>query len=411
MDIIAKIQQRVKEHETIKSQITNLEELTQNEFITFDEIEQIHQEILKLRSRLQSENIEESDKKLEGVLDQFDLDIGKIEVAEIQYLLDSVVVKADILMIAAKPGQGKSLMASAICNMALLEQTVNQVVYMDADNGSATLNERGIPQIKQRHGKKFRYIHESNSTKMQMWQLIKMLKTTNLHDTLVVIDSIKNFMGKGDRDKNKDVSEIMDVWKTLRKQGATVIFLHHTNKPQRDFQELQYAGSSAFEEDTSNAVLLKYNEFRKAFIFKPLKNRVGKLEEIAFQYQDQTHILTKVDLAWAKETNEDEMMRIEIIDFIGNFEGKPNYSEIMKYISDMGFAKDRINRVVQEGKGKYWIAEILKEQNNKNVFALISSNKPSDSSDKSDNPINRTFQNQTTAFNTSDNSDIGEKYA
>jgi len=408
MDIIAKIQQRVKEHEAIKSQISNLEELTQNEFTAYDEIEHIHQEILKLQIRLQSDNLQGHEKKLEGVLDQFDLDIGKIEVAEIQYLLNHVVVKADILMIAAKPGQGKSLMASAICNMALLDKTVGQVVYMDADNGSATLNERGVPQIKQRHGKKFRYIHESNSTKLQMWQLIKMMKTTNLHDTLVVIDSIKNFMGKGDRDKNKDVSEIMDVWKILRKQGATVIFLHHTNKPQRDFQELQYAGSSAFEEDTSNAVLLKYNEFRKTFIFKPLKNRVGKLEEVAFQYQEQTHTLINVDLIWAKETSEDEMMRIEIIDFIGNFEGKPNYSEIMKYISDMGFAKDRINRVIQEGKGKYWIAEILKEQNNKNVFALISSNKPLDSSDKSDNPINRALTNETTA---SDNSDTGEKYA
>jgi replicative DNA helicase len=411
MDIIAKIQQRVKEHEAIKFQIANLEELTQNEFTTYDEIEQIHHEIQKLQDRLPLQSLQRDEKKLEGVLDQFDLDIGKIEVANIQYLLDNVVVKADILMIAAKPGQGKSLMASAVCNMALSNGTVSQVIYMDADNGSATLNERGIPQIKERHGKKFRYIHESNSTKIQMWQLIKMMKTTDLHDTLVIIDSIKNFMGKGDRDKNKDVSEIMDIWKGLRKQGATVIFLHHTNKPQRDFQELQYAGSSAFEEDTSNAVLLKYNEFRKAFIFKPLKNRVGKLEEVAFQYQAQTHILTNVDLAWAKETNEDEMMRIEIIDFIGNFEGKPNYSEIMKYISDMGFAKDRINRTIQEGKGKYWIAEILKEQNNKNVFALISSNKPSDNSDKSDNSINRALKNDTTASNTSDNSDTGEKYA
>jgi replicative DNA helicase len=141
------------------------------------------------------------------------------------------------------------------------------------------------------------------------------------------------------------------------------------------------------------------------------KNRVGKLEEVAFLYQAQTHSLTNVDLVWAKETNEDEMMRIEIIDFIGDFEGKPNYSEIMKYISDMGFAKDRINKTIQEGKGKYWIAEILKEQNNKNVFALISSNKPSDSSDKSDNPINRALINETTAFDTSDNSDRGEKYA
>lgn len=190
----------------------------------------------------------------------------------------------------------------------------------------------------------------------------------------------------GDRSSNKDVSLLLDMTKRLRRQGATVFVLHHTNKPQKDFQELTYAGSSAFEEDVSNAYMLKYNSHRKAFIFKPFKNRVGQLQEKAFCYESNSKVLKELDLFWAKETPENEMMRIEIIEFIKSFDGAPNYSQIMKYIGDMGFAKDRINETIQSGKGRYWMAKKIKEQYNKDVFELIAASKLSDKTDNYESP-------------------------
>jgi replicative DNA helicase len=270
--------------------------------------------------------------------------------------------------------------------MALLSGSINHVIYIDADNGGSTLNERGIPKLKQLHGKRFRYIHDSNATKAEMWQLIKILKSSDLKDFMIVFDSVKNFMGKGDRDKNKDVSELMTVLKELRRQGATVIFLHHTNKPQRDFQELQYAGSSAFEEDTSNAFILKYNEFRKTFVLKPLKNRVGKIEESAFIYQSVSHSLEKVDLLWAKESADDYAIRVEVENFLKTSEEAPIYSHIMKHVGDIGFPKDAINKVIQDGKGRYWTCKKIREQNNKDVFELIVLHTTSDKSDNLENP-------------------------
>jgi replicative DNA helicase len=184
----------------------------------------------------------------------------------------------------------------------------------------------------------------------------------------------------------------MTVLKELRRQGATVIFLHHTNKPQRDFQELQYAGSSAFEEDTSNAFLLKYNDFRKTFVLKPLKNRVGKIEETAFIYHSAIHSLEKVDLFWAKESEEDDGIRIEIENFIKNVDKPPIYSQIMKYAGDMGFSKDSINRVIQVGKGRYWTSKKIREQNNKDVYELLVLNTTLDKSDNSEHPNNTASQ-------------------
>lgn len=385
MEIITQIEEKLKRFQGIKNRIIHLEELSRSEFTTFEEIVLIQKEILMLQNQLRILDNDSLDKKYESMLDRLDLDLEKIEIMNVEYVLDGVIVKSEILMFASKPGEGKSLLTLAACNMALISGTINQVIYIDADNGGSTLNERGVPKLKKIHGKRFRYIHDSKANKAEMWQLIKILKSSNLENVLVVFDSVKNFMGKGDRDKNKDVSELMSVLKELRRQGATIIFLHHTNKPQRDFQELQYAGSSAFEEDTSNAFLLKYNKFRKTFILSPLKNRVGKIEESAFIYQSSSHSLEKVDLLWAKESGEDDAMRIEIENFIKNAEEPPIYSQIMKHVGEMGFSKDRINSVIQAGKGRYWTCKKIREQNNKDIFELIVLDITSDKSDNLDN--------------------------
>jgi replicative DNA helicase len=386
MEIITQIEEKVKRFQGIKNRIFYLEELSRSEFTTFEEIELIQKEILMLQNQLRILDHNPYDKKFDSILDRLDIDLEKIEKMGVEYVLNNVIVKSEILMLAAKPGQGKSLITLAVCNMALISGTIDRVIYIDADNGGSTLNERGVPKLKQIHGKRFRYIHDSNATKAEMWQLIKILKSSDLKDVMIVFDSVKNFMGKGDRDKNKDVSELMSVLKELRRQGATIIFLHHTNKPQRDFQELQYAGSSAFEEDTSNAFLLKYNGFRNAFILNPLKNRVGKIVESAFIYQASSHSLEKVDLSWAKESEEDDAMRIEIENFIKNADDPPIYSQIMKHVGDMGFSKDRINSVIRTGKGRNWTCKKIREQNNKDVFELIVLHTTSDKSDNLENP-------------------------
>jgi replicative DNA helicase len=215
-----------------------------------------------------------------------------------------------------------------------------------------------------------------------MWQLIKALKSTNLQEVLIVIDSIKNFMGGKDRDKNKDVSEVLQTLKELRAKGATVIFLHHTNKPQKDLQESDYAGSSAFEEDSGNTFLLKHNTYRKTFVLEKRKNRVGQTQDTAFAYHPKSHSLRKVELMWAKELFIDEAIRLEIQDYLKSCKEAPCYSQIFKHVCESGLSRDnnKINKLIQNGKGRYWIARKIREQNNKDVFELIIA----ETSDKSD---------------------------
>ena len=73
------------------------------------------------------------------------------------------------------------------------------------------------------------------------------------------------------------------------------------------------------------------------------------------------------------ETKEELEIRELIINFIINEEDKPIYSDILKHLTNVGFNKDKVNRIIQRGKDKHWRASRVLRENNKLVFELIDS--------------------------------------
>jgi replicative DNA helicase len=382
MDLsVDKIKQELAYIKALKKEIDDLRGLLLDEYITQDAENVIRSEIIKLESVLSKHKVQQL-----GEIDQDFLNtinITKVEAIDLEdktlvYLYDKLIVKAEITLIAAKPSSGKSLTTMALSNMSL-QNNISYVFYFDLDNSPTTLKKRGIDKIEKRWGDRFQYhspIKKKNGRvvkKEDIWNVITKLKTRNLQNILIVFDSAKNFLKAGaDRDKNKDVSPLMDFFRVLRDLGATVILLHHTNKPNKDLGELTYAGSSAWEEDSSNAFLLSYNDYKKTFIFTPFKNRIGDIEEIAFVYKEENHSLSQVEVEWAKETQLDEVIRDEIIDFIKTSHQKPIYSQIMKHMQELGFTnKDKVNAMIQAGKNKYWKTTKIPEKNFKDVYELM----------------------------------------
>ncbi|WP_151900460.1 AAA family ATPase [Sulfurimonas hydrogeniphila] len=365
---ISEIEKEVKKTEAKVARLMYLEELKLSDYIKDHDIMVIEKEMISIQNELKLKT-EKNLSDLDNFLDGFDLEYEKIENAKFEYLYQNFIVKNEITMFAAPPSSGKSLISVALCNIFLLEKRINQIIYFDADNGTATLKERNIHKLKKKWIKKFRYFHESQITKAQMLQIINQLKKTNLKNVLVVFDSIKNFMIGGDRDKNRDVSKVMEVLKSLRARGATVLFLHHTNKPNKDLQELVYAGSSAFQEDTGNAYIMQKNEYKQSFIFKNFKARTGDLTDIAFQYGDN-HTLTEVDFIEASETQEIVEINEVVIEFLEKQSQKPSYSQIMQHLQKAGYSRNKSNQALQNSKGRYWQEEKL-TQNNKSVYFLI----------------------------------------
>lgn len=376
--------------DSITKQIQMLSSKLQHQFNVsiIDKISILKNELEDLRSLRELKNIDE----IGSLLKKYDLDFSQVENVNFEYLIDDLLVKNEITMIAARPAIGKSLTTFAFVNMILLNKKVSKVIYLDGDNGLTTLKERKVHIVKEKYGEKLVYIQGLKTSEFNL--VIKNLLKSNLSDILIVFDSIKNFMFGGDRDKNRDVSKVMEILKTLRNNGCSIIFLHHSNKPSKDIDELMYAGSSAWEEDSTNAFILKNNKDKKAFIFIPIKIRSGNLKEIGYTYCESSHILNQIDLEVAKETNEELEIRNEIIDFIANSKNEQSYSEILSHLMNNGYPKMKSNDVLKNGKDKFWYSKKLK-QFNKTVFYIkkecLDVEYPLDKLDNLDKSIFREF--------------------
>ncbi len=363
--------------DSVKKEIKHLSSKLQHQFNIkiIDKISELKVQLENLNFTKELRNINE----IGDFFDKFDIDFEKINNIKIGYLIDNFLVKNEITMISALPSTGKSLISVASCNMLLVEGKIDFVFYIDGDNSIATIKERNIHHLKNTFSTKFKYFVGLNRN--ELFIIVDKLQKLNLENTLVIFDSIKNFI-IGDRDKNKDVSSGMGILKQLRNNGASVIFLHHVNKN----LETEYAGSSAFLEDTSNAFILKRNHDKDAFILKPFKARTGDLHEFAFKYLDN-HTLLKLDLDFAKETSEEVEIRNEIIDFISNSKNEPSYSDILNYLMNNGYPKMKSNDVIKNGKNKFWDTIKLR-QFNKTIFFLI---KQTNSFNK---PVEIVFENE-----------------
>jgi len=368
---IKQIEIEVRGKEAIEVKLKQL-----NELILKVRDEHKRDKILLKISQLQKKLEEfENVKKIRNISElvkqhsRFNVKIEQLNV-KLEYLHLNFIVKGEMTLVAAPPASGKSLTSLKFADLFLSMKKVQYVYYFDFDNGFITLKERKLDELYEKHMGNLIYIHPQNINDSEFNNLIVELQNCDLGEVFIVFDTTKNFI-KGDRDKNKDVSKLMKMFKTLRDAGATILLLHHTNKPTRDLTELTYAGSSAWEEDTSNAFLLKKNDSKNTFLFQKFKDRVGDIKNIAFQLKDDQII--EVDFDEASKTDQDDQIHFAIIDFISK-NRKCSYSQILKNVTNMGHGKDRVNKIIQEGKGKYWEATKNKIKYNSDEFSLLKIN-------------------------------------
>ena len=378
MQSIAEIQNKVKITRQIISKIRELEKLSLEPTLTSNDREIIELETNKLKESIKSgEKIDEIE--LSHILGKFDIDSSDIENLIVEYLIDDCIIRGEITMIVAAPGQGKSSFAVAVAVYCLQNNLIENLLYLDLDNSLITLSDRKINLLKDKYQGKFKYLHSSSASKTEMLHILNMLSKASLKSYLIIFDSAKNFMGSSkDRDSNKDVSEFLNLIKIIRNNGATILLLHHVNKPQKDM-DMIFAGAAAWLEDVSSAFMLQQNRWTNCFILKPIKERVGSLSEVAFEFLKSENMIESHDLFLAKETEESASIQEIIKKFIKNNE-EPTYTQILDHCTnDCGFSKNKVNRVIQDAKNRYWKANKQKKNNNnRDLFFLV------DESDKCD---------------------------
>jgi len=387
MNSISDIEKEISEKEKKIVELTKLKALMQNPLLTdeqFDIVKESSGKLEKVVNKFQSKILKKITKNDFENYSNLCIKVCDLTGLSVSYLLKNFIVESEITMIAGKPGGGKSITAVAMCNYALKNNLVDYIFYFDFDNSANTLKDRSLDILLKKYEGRFLYfspIKKKNGkivSEEDIWSVIFDLEHKVLKRTKLLFDSAKNFLFTGaDRDKNKDVSPLMKRFKIFRNNGATVVFLHHTNKPQKDIDDLTYAGSSAWLEDTSNAFILSNNEDKKSFTFTPVKKRVGNLSKQAFIYDAKEQLLNSIDIDYANETNVEIEIRNSIFECI-NANDKPTYSMILKYCMGCGYPKDTINIIIQNGKGKYWKATKERENHNRDIFILL------DMADKSD---------------------------
>lgn len=354
---------QLKKYSYERQMIIVAAKIKEGDFLKINDLQNLQEKLENIENK---KDLRQIDDKFEKLIRSFDIDIQKIKDKKIEYLYDNFIIKNDITMIVSRPGIGKSLVSIALCNMFLEEEKIKRVMYLDGDNSELTIKSRNIHILKEKFGTKLNYFVELSSS--NLFQIISELKKKDLTDFLIVFDSIKNFI-IGDRNNHKDVSDFMNILKILRRNNSSILFLHHQNKLNKEFNSA-FAGSSAFLEDISLAFELRKNVDKQTYIFFPLKDRNNVSNCIAFKF-NQDNTLTSVAIDYAIETNEDFEIKELIINFITNEKDKPIYSDILKYMIDSGYNKDKVNRIIQNGKNRYWKATRVIKENNKLVFELI----------------------------------------
>ena len=104
--------------DSLTRQIQQLSSKLQHQFdiSIIDKISELKIELENLKSIKELKEINE----ITSLLQKYDLNFSKVENVEFEYLIENLIVKEEITMIAARPAVGKSLTTFAMVSMILL---------------------------------------------------------------------------------------------------------------------------------------------------------------------------------------------------------------------------------------------------------------------------------------------------
>ncbi|MBQ9293256.1 MAG: AAA family ATPase [Campylobacter sp.] len=190
---------------------------------------------------------------------------------DIEWLIPNFLLKGTLVMVYARAGSGKSWWAYCLANHILnAENSIDEVFYLDADNGLVTLKNRGVDRLLENERINYKLLNGAEHC-----DIFKSLKTYDFSKKLIIIDSIRDFMSHVNFNSDKEVTAYLQDLKVLRDNGATIVFLHHQQKQTDGENNKQYKGSTAFIDSVDEAYWLDNIGENNKFLlyFEPQKCR------------------------------------------------------------------------------------------------------------------------------------------
>ncbi len=190
---------------------------------------------------------------------------------EVEWLIENFLVKQSLVMIYAGAGNGKSYFVLYLSKFLLENNKIKNIIYLDADNSKNSLKERKAETFLQMPN--FHYYFANNHNK---YTIFKDLQQANLKDTLIIVDSIRNFI-QDDFNKDFAMVKFFDELQRLRDNGGTIIFLHHQPKQMQDENNKIYKGATAFLDSVDEGYFLNKKDIKEneefIILLEPQKRR------------------------------------------------------------------------------------------------------------------------------------------
>lgn len=353
---LAEIELKLQKNNELKQKIKKLKQMLNDDTITPKERKKIEEKIEDIEQKIDRPtytSYSDVRKFFKNRLSYKDVKNAK----NVIFLYD-FVVENEITLVAAKPGTGKTFLSLILAHLFAKNK---YILYLDGDNSLTTLKNRKVDNLLKKFDS-FDYIKGNRDELNQELNLV--LNCDDLSDVVIFVDSGKNLI-IGDRDKNKDVSNFFTKLKKLRDKGATIIVLHHTNKQTKaEINKIEtyiYAGSSAWEEDSSNVLLMHRNSNRNSLILFTYKGRIGLQADEKFAYEiietDDFYALQKIEVEYAEETEEFEEIKENILKIINNNKQKLSKNELKKELIKLGVLENNqqlFENFIKLGLNRYW---------------------------------------------------------
>jgi len=283
------------------------------------------------------------------------------------------MMKNTTTMIFSRAGQGKSMFVLALCLQLLKDEIMNSIIYLDMDNPLVTLSLRGIDKIIERESN-LHYFNpaankESSSTNM-LGKLLKIAKDdpTVFQNTLIVLDSIRNFSIGKNSNKDAHVGPLMQRLQELREAGATVIYLHHSNK---ESNGTAFKGSTNYEDAADSTLVLSSKKINDKFVITVAndKNRNAAEGSMSFEVDVDSMTLRDVNSSLVAMKDNDRKLAEKFQDILEKNKEGMNQTELLEAAgtdSNNRTARDVLTNYI----GELWERKKLKNNNASHYYPL-----------------------------------------
>jgi len=278
----------------------------------------------------------------------------------IQWLIEELIPAGSVVMLAGLPGTYKTWFALCLAQAVaegkpFLSRSVDSgvVSYVDRENPKALLEDR-----LQRIGL---------SDNLFLWPLWvdpeppPLIGRRHVYyqrlakaSTLLVFDSFRKFHGQ-DENSSTEMAPVMEQLRSLTKNGATVLILHHSGKNSlyRGSTEISAGVDVAFciekGKETDKFVRLKFECLKHRFIKEPildLEFAINGEGRAIFSDMTSDPAKEKLGKVWG------------VICRLKRDKGMlPNQSQIVEAMKDQNIGKDATLGLLQQGEGKLWKSE------------------------------------------------------